>query len=355
MVVKKPKPLLIIMMIMAFILIVGGIGYIYLTSAVNAFDKTDVEVIIPNGTSTTKIAKILKDKELIKSEMLFAVKVKFIGKATLKASSYKLNKSMNLNKIISVLSDGNGYNPDVINLTFKEGQRITDYAKLIANSTNNTYEDVISTVNDKNYISQLIKKYWFLTDEILTDEIYYPLEGYLTPDTYQFKNSKVSVEDIIGTILDETDKKLGKYKDAMGNKVHSYITMASMVELEGTNTKNRKMIVGVFNNRLNTGMNLGSDVTTYYALQYPMTSDLTSAQFATINPYNTRASNMVGKMPIGPICNPSNSSIMASVNPTDSDYLYFVADKKGYIYYTKTYAEHEKKVAEIKENGDWIW
>ena len=131
--------------------------------------------------------------------------------------------------------------------------------------------------------------------------------------------------------------------------------MASIVELEGTNTENRKQIVGVFENRLASNMNLGSDVTTYYALQHPMTSDLTAAQFATVNPYNTRSTTMMGKMPIGPICNPSDSSIEASVNSTKNNYYYFVADKYGKIYFTSTNAEHVAKVREIKEKGDWIW
>ena len=64
---------------------------------------------------------------------------------------------------------------------------------------------------------------------------------------------------------------------------------------------------------------------------------------------------MIGKMPVGPICNPSKSSIEASANPTQTDYMFFVADKNGKIYYTKTNAEHEKKIKEIKDNGDWIW
>ena len=104
-----------------------------------------------------------------------------------------------------------------------------------------------------------------------------------------------------------------------------------------------------------SGYNLGSDVTTYYALQADMKEDLSAAQFATINPYNTRGANMIGKMPIGPICNPSTSSIEASVNPGQNDYLFFVADKHGNIFFTKTNAEHDKKVAEIKAKGDWIF
>ena len=102
-------------------------------------------------------------------------------------------------------------------------------------------------------------------------------------------------------------------------------------------------------------MNLGSDVTTYYAFNQAMDKDLTSEMFNTYNPYNTRSSAMAGKLPVGPICNPSIESIMASINPTKSDYYYFVADKNGNVYYTKTSSEHSAKVKELKEKGDWIW
>ena len=131
--------------------------------------------------------------------------------------------------------------------------------------------------------------------------------------------------------------------------------MASIVELEGTNSDNMKKIVSVFENRLNSGMNLGSDVTTYYGLQVAMTSDLTSEQFASVNGYNTRSTTMLGKMPVGPISNPSIEALEASVNPDKTDYYYFVADKHGKVYFTKTLSEHNQKVAEIKKNGDWIW
>lgn len=159
-------------------------------------------------------------------------------------------------------------------------------------------------------------------------------------------------------MLDQTAKELNSYKATIENSkysVHEYLTLASMLELEGTNAKNRKMIAGVFYNRLRLGMSLGSDVTTYYAFGEEMNKDLTSAQFSTSNPYNTRSSDMAGKLPVGPICNPSKESIDASINPTDNDYLFFVADKNKKIYYTKTEKEHLKTVAEIKERGDWIW
>lgn len=355
MIKRRPKPLFVILVVLGFLLIMLSCVYMYLSGPVDSSNNTDIEVVIPSGTSTKNIGKILKEKNLIRNELFFSVYVKLNSKNSLKASVYTLRKSMGLSKIVNILTNGNNYNENVVTITFKEGMRLTDYAKEIASKTNNTYEQVIDVCNDKEYLNTLINKYWFLTDDILDSNIYYPLEGYLAPNTYQFKDKDVSVKDIVKVMLDQTDKELTKYKDKITDNIHYYITMASIVELEGTNTKNRKMIVGVFNNRLKSKMNLGSDVTTYYALQYPMTSDLTTKQFATVNPYNTRGANMEGRMPIGPICNPSMSSIEASINPTDNNYLYFVADKNKEIFYSRTLKEHEALVQEIKDKGDWIW
>lgn len=352
---RKPKPLFYILVFTGLFMILLSCVYLYLSGPVDKESNALIEVKIPSGTGTRDIGRILKKKNLIKNELFFSIYAKLNSSKSLKASVYNLKKNMNLGEIVDILSGGNNYNEDIISITFKEGMRLTDYALEIANNTNNTYDDVINVCNDKNYLNELINKYWFLTTDILDSNIYYPLEGYLAPNTYQFKNKDVSVKDIIKVMLDQTSKELEKYKEKMSNNISYYITMASIVELEGTNTDNRKMIVGVFNNRLKNNMNLGSDVTTYYALQYPMTSDLTTSQFATVNPYNTRGANMEGKMSIGPICNPSTSAIEASVNPTVNNYLYFVADKNKKIYYSKSLKEHERVVQEIKDKGDWIW
>ena len=351
---RKPKPLLILVLISVFLIIIGGL-WLFLCGPVNSFDHDIVEVEISSGTSTKQISSILKEKNLIRSKVLFGVYVKMNQVSSLKAGTYQFRRDMSLSKIISNLEKGSKYNPHLVVLTFQEGKRITDYAKIIEVGTNHTYDEVIAIFKDKEYMRQLISKYWFLTDAILNDNIYYPLEGYLAPDTYHFDHKDVEIKTIIETMLDENDKKLLPYKDAMINGVHDFVTMASIVELEGTNTEKRKMIVGIFENRLHSGMNMGSDVTTYYGLQADMTKDLSSEQFLSDNPYNTRSTKMIGKLPVGPICAPSISSIEASVHPTDNDYLFFVADKHGNIYYTRTNKEHDQKVAEIKAKGDWIW
>lgn len=328
--------------------------YQYQVSPTDKSSNAKVEVVIKQGMSTSQIASLLKKKYLIRDEFFFKVYMKLNRRDSIKASTYYLSKNMSLDNIVSLLEKGTS-NTD-ISITFKEGKTIKDYAKLLSETTNISEDEFLTKMKDKTYLASLIKSYWFLTDAILDSNIYYGLEGYLAPDTYNFKDKDVTVEEVIKTLLDQEEKNLSPYKDTLSKmNVHEVLTLASISELEGLKDTDRKLIVGVFQNRLSKGMNLGSDVTTYYAFNQAMDKDLTSEMFNTYNPYNTRSSAMAGKLPVGPICNPSKESILASINPTKSDYYYFVADKNGNIYYTKTSSEHSAKVKELKEKGDWIW
>lgn len=337
------------------LLLLGIFGvYQYEISPVDKKSMATYEVVVKQGMSTSEIANLLKEKNLIKNSFFFKVYMKLNRKQTIKAATYDLKKSMDLDTIVSLLEVGKAN--DDISITFKEGKTIKDYAKVLSTNTNISEEDFLAKMKDKTYLTSLINSYWFLTDDILNDDIYYGLEGYLAPDTYNFKNKDVSIEEVVKTLLDQEEKNLESYKNKVNKaNIHDILTLASMAELEGVKEKDRKMIVGVFQNRLSKNMNLGSDVTTYYAFSEDMTKDLTSEMFNTYNPYNTRSSQMAGKLPVGPICNPSKSSIEASINPTSSDYYYFVADKNGNVYYTKTSSEHSAKVKELKDKGDWIW
>lgn len=352
---KKIRVLALILGFIGLLLISCFIYYQYNISPTDKSSKANIEVVIPEGMSTTDIAKTLYDKGLIKNEFFFKVYLKLNKVSSLKASTYLLTKSMSMKEIVIELENGNT-NDNVIKLTFKEGENIKDYANMISKKTNITSEEFISTIKDTTFLTKLIDDYWFLTDSILNENIYYPLEGYLFPDTYEFSKDNLNSEIIIRKLLDEEERKLAVYKDVLEKSdIHSIITLASIAELEGVKDEDRKTIISVFNNRLAKGMNLGSDVTTYYAFDEEMSSDLTSEMFNTYNPYNTRNSKMAGRLPVGPICNPSLSSIDAAINPNSSDYLYFVADKNRNVYFTKSATEHEEKVQELKENGDWIW
>ena len=355
---KIKKKVVFLFLIIILLLVTSACGvYAYLSSPVDKNSKAIIQVEIKSGMNSSQIGNMLYKKRLIRSKILFKLKIK-AKKYTLKASTYELKKTMNLNEVINVIAKGNSYNPNSVRITFKEGQTVKKYAKLISDKTNNSYDEVVNLINDPDFLNTCIEKYWFIDNDILDPSIYYKLEGYLAPDTYEFNDKTTDAITIITDMLDEMDKKLTPLKEEIGNsgkKTHEILTLASIVELEGTNSENRKMIAGVFYNRLNIGMNLGSDVTTYYGLQEDMTDDLTQEQFNEENMYNTRAQRMAGRLPVGPICNSSVEAIEAVLNPTESEYFYFVADKNKKIYYSKTGEEHMRKVKEIKEAGNWLW
>ena len=106
----------------------------------------------------------------------------------------------------------------------------------------------------------------------LNDKLYYALEGYLYPNTYQFKKD-ASIKEITEKMLDTTGVFLGKYKSEIENSnysVHEILSMAGIIELEAVSNEDREKVSQVIYKRLNSGMTLGMDVTTYYAVQKEM-------------------------------------------------------------------------------------
>ena len=342
----------------AFLIVVVCCLYNYNLKPVDKKDTSKIEVEIPSGSSVRSIGKILKEKDLIKSPNFFYLYCKLYKIHDMKATTYILSKNMSLKEIIEILQEGNSYNPDEISITFQEGINMRKVALIIAKNTNNKEDDVYNLLKDTSYLDELIKNYWFLTEDIKNPNIYYSLEGYLYPNTYKFKNKDVSVRDIFKVMLDQTDKILKKYKTDMSNNkysVHEILTLASVIEQEGVNDADRSGIASVFYNRLNNNMQLGSDATTYYASRVEMNErDLRKDEINAVNAYNTRPAAMAGKLPVGPISNVSDASIKAALYPIKSDYFYFVADKYGKVYFTKTYAEHMAKINQLKSEGAWI-
>ena len=352
------KIIIIITIIFAIIVltIASILGYNNGLKPVNIENKESKIIEVEQGTRTEGIINILKEQKLIRSSLATKIYIKLNKVKNLQAGKYELNQSMALSEILKKISSGDIYDESV-KITFKEGKNMRWIAKTIAEKTNNTEEDVFNLLKDETYIDSLIEKYWFLSDTIKNQDIYYPLEGYLYPDTYKFENANVSVKTIFNIILNNTDKVLSQYKQEIENKkisIHDLLTIASIVELEGRDYDSRAGISSVIYNRLRSNMSLGSDVTTYYAMQVDMGErNLYSSELKTSNPYNTRGPNMNGKLPIGPIANPSEESIKATLNPSQSNYLYFVADSNGKIYFAKTYQEHQNIIKELQKQGLW--
>ena len=350
------KNILIILLIFIIIILIGLIYYNLGLKAVSGNDN-EIQFVIEEGNTYYSVIDKLYEEKLIKNKLCFKIYIKLNNKNRLEAGIYKLNTNMSVKEIVNIFSKGNTYNPDAINITFKEGKNMRWIASTIASNTNNTEEDVYSLLTDKTYLNELIDTYWFIDESILNNNIYYSIEGYLFPNTYEYMNKDVSVKEIFKSMLDEMNEELSLYKEDLLNSkytIHELLTLASIVELEGKANSDRAGIAGVFYNRISSGWALGSDVTTYYAAKVDMSErDLFINEINDRNNYNTRSDYLAGKLPIGPISNPSIDSIKAVLYPTNSDYYYFVADKNGKTYFTYTYQEHLSKRDELIEAGLW--
>ena len=344
----------VVIITIVFLVLVCALGgfYVWGMGAKSENNEIKIFTILP-GTSKQDIVKNLAKEGLIRSEYPLLAYLFFHG-GNIQAGDYELSENMPPAKMVDKFIAGE-VKLETVKLTFLEGSRITDYGEVIAENLDIPLKTFIDKVNDKEYLQNLIKseEYWFLTEEILQDGIYYPLEGYLYPNTYEFYEN-TTMENIIETLLKETKKQLEPYKEAIlnsGYTTHQILTMASIVDKEAKTLDNRKTVSQVFWTRLRDNWSLGSDVTSYYGVQKDLTEGITIDELLDQNPYNTRLTDgtMNGKLPIGPICNADVTSVEATLNPSPTNYYYFVANVcTGEVFFQTTSAEFEQKASELR-------
>lgn len=348
--IRKIVFILSIVILLAVSGIIGG-GYLYIKSALEPVDPTNkepIEVTIPIGSSPTAIARILEEHDIIKNAKVFRYYTKFRNESGFKAGEYTLNQSMNFDEIIKSLKSGILMGEPAFRLVIPEGKQLSEIATIIGEQTGYTQEEIMQKLDDPTYVRDLISRYpTILTDEILSEDIKHPLEGYLFPATYPFYEKKPSIEAIVETMLEQTDKVLSKYLGQLeGNpyidSTHKLLTMASLIEEEATAQTDREQISSVFYNRLDQDMKLQTDPTVLYALGQHKDRVLYE-HLDVDSPYNTY--NVKGLTP-GPIANAGETSISAALNPAETDYLYFLATPTGEVLFSMTLEEHNVKKAQ---------
>ena len=270
---KKNKIILIV--VIAIIAVMMLTGIIFLNIYNNALSPVakkgegkDIKLLVEKGDTVKEIAKLLKEKGAIKDENIFNLYTRISGKSAFKQGRYKFNTENDVKTIVEKLVKGD-VNKEEIKLQLLEGKTIKDLSEVVAKVTTNTKEQFLAKMKDKDYIKKLSEKYWFIDYDTVTKEgIYYPLEGYLFPDTYIFDNKEVSIETIIDAMLKQTEKKIAEYKNIQGEKkltIHEVLTLASTIELEaGTSStkseektlSDREVVAKIFMNRLNKKMSL---------------------------------------------------------------------------------------------------
>lgn len=341
----------------------GYFGYQYVLDSllpIDANSKKYVTVQIPDGSNVQEIGTTLEKAGLVKHGLIFSFYAKYKNYTDLKAGYYNLQKSMSTEDLLKELQKGGTDEPQepvLATLTIPEGYTIAQIAQAVGQLQGDfkeplTAEAFLAKVQDENFISQEVAKYPSLLESLPTKEsgARYRLEGYLFPATYSIKES-TTVESLIDEMLAAMDKNLSPYYSTIKSKnltVNELLTIASLVEKEGAKTEDRKLIAGVFYNRLNRDMPLQSNIAILYA-QGKLGQNISLAEDVAIDtnidsPYNVYKN--VGLMP-GPVDSPSLDAIESSINQTKSDNLYFVADvTDGKVYYANNQEDHDRNVAE---------
>ena len=355
---------LVTVLILLILLGAGGFfGLRYAESALQPVDpssKQYMTVQIPDGSNAQEIGSTLEKSGVIKNGLVFTLYVKYKNYNELKSGYYNLQKSMSVEDVIKELQKGGTPEPQEVtlaNLTIPEGYTLEQIAQTVGQLQGDfkeplTAEAFLAKVQDETFIAQEVTKYPNLLESLPTKDsgVRYRLEGYLFPATYTIKEN-TTVESLIDEMLAAMDKNLSSHYATIKEKnltVNELLTIASLVEKEGAKTEDRKLIAGVFYNRLNLGMPLQSNIAILYAEgklgQNISLSDDAAIDTSIDSPYNVYTK--VGLMP-GPVDSPSLDAIESSINQTKSDYLYFVANvQDGKVYYATTLEEHDRNVQE---------
>ncbi len=339
--------------IFVFLLVIVGVGIIFGREYTRkTTDGKEIEVEIPEGTSTKELIALLKDKGVIRFQLPFYVKLyrsSYRGK--LRYGSYKLNDGMSLDDIIVALSKGGGRGDGTLVLTVPEGYTIEMIAQRVEEMGLMSGEDFLKAVN--NAAAGLAES----MDLPKAEDVYYPLQGYLFPDTYYLEKD-ITPSQLVSIMLTEFNEKFDQKRQErakeLGMTVTEVLTKASLVQKETDLPEEYATIAGVINNRIKSKMKLQFDSTVVYAMtegkygvDRVMYSDLKYD-----SPYNTYQNY---GLPVGPICNPSIEAIDAVLYPEEHNYLFFQTDmvkNDGSNLFFETYEEHLAASSTANRGGE---
>ncbi|MBS0754233.1 endolytic transglycosylase MltG [Streptococcus suis] len=356
----------IMSIVVVAVLVTGVTGYMWVKSSlepVNAKATETIQVEIPEGSSTLEIGKILVDNKLIKNATIFNYYSKIKSYNNFQSGFYNLKQNMSVDDIAKALQESGtptAQKEAAGKVLIVEGYTLTQIAQAITDNTNTkdkndktpfTAEQFMATVTNQDFINRMVATYpkLFASLPAADSGVIYQLEGYLFPAVYEYSD-ETTIEELVEQMIAAMDNRLQPYYETIAAKnltVNEVLTLASLVEKEGSTDEDRRNIASVFFNRLNAAMPLQSNIAILYA-QGKLGQETTLAEDAAIDtsiesPYNIYWTP--GLMP-GPVDSPSLSAIEAVINANTTDYLYFVADvTTGNVYFTNNIDEHNQNVA----------
>jgi len=314
------KKLLIGVLLAGLLLVAAGVACFYQQTGAEHVPQQAVNVMIPKGASTLKIAHLLTQADVITSPRFFHFKVRLDGSGSyLRSGLYHFEQPATMEQIIARLTRG-----DVMHfrVTIPEGLRTDEILQLLARKTATDLADWQTSLNT-----------------LLPENE----EGRLLPETYQYtkpirmtrmlKSMRDAQQTILATLSNDPAEQ-GKLR-----------IMASIIEKETMLAKERPLVAAVIRNRLNKGMRLQMDPTVIYGIwktKGSFSGNLHKKDLYADTPWSTYAHK---GLPPTPICNPGAASLRAAAAPADVPFLYFVADGSGGHQFAATLADHQANVA----------
>ncbi|UJF36416.1 endolytic transglycosylase MltG [Paenibacillus hexagrammi] len=344
--------MLLLIGLLLILLIGGAVGTgLYITSALKPLptSEQEVRIVIPQGAGSKQIAGLLESTGIIKNSFMFTYYLKYKKEGSrFQAGEYSMKPGITIDQIIDKLNKGDVVKEEMIRITIPEGYTIQQIAEKLGTQPGWSTEAFLAEVDKPGeFQSEAVSS---LPDN---PEIKHRLEGYLFPETYEFKKGTTEQE-FIERSLQELDKKLSSlpsdWKEKLTSRhltMHQMLTIASLIEREVVVDEERALVSGVITNRLNQNMPLQIDATVQYLLDKPK-ERLLEKDLQIQSPYNTY---LHPGLPPGPIASPSLASIKAALYPEDTKYLFYVTKKdgsQGHLF-AETYEQHKKNIEASKK------
>ena len=332
---KKKKGILLLIVLLIIIIIGGFEYYNGIIESPLKSDKEKIKITVDEGESFYSILDKLSSKGVLKNKEVIKLNLKLDKKnnINLVPGEYEVNTNVTLKELIKIL-ETEDFSKNRISVTIPEGYDIEEIANLFEENGLFSKDEFLNAVKNHelpNYVKRDNKKK-------------YNLEGYLFPNTY-FLDKEISADEVISLMISEFEKTLENVEKETGvtikeEEIEKIMIIASLVEEEAELDEERDLVSSVIYNRLEKGMKLEFCSTINYAWGEHLPQVL-NKHLEIDSPYNTYKNE---GLPVGPITNPGEKSIIAAVKPAQTDYLYFMLlyNQGGKHHFSNNGAEHEK-------------
>ena len=316
----------------------------------------EADIVIDSTMNVDDIAETLHENGIIEMPWLFKTYINMNDEAEgFLDGEYTVNSTMSYSNIITLLKTVRQYT-NTVTVMIPEGYNAQQIGQLLE-------ENLVCRADDfEMYYRSKLEKYDFEEQITVTENRFYALEGYLFPDTYEFyviddlpdkpsmdtsQYAKQAAEKMYSNFQNKITKKMYARAKELGMTFDEVVTLASIIQKEGTNEENMANISSVFHNRLENMYeypHLQSDTTDNY-IEDVIRPNIPSSSLAlyenVITAYDTYTCE---GLPAGPICSPGLEAINAALYPAETDYYYFLSSSDGVFYYASTVEKHEQNI-----------